>query len=427
MYDVLFRIPHEVAGWPLFGWGWVTVAWLVVGGVMFGWNARRGGAQGDLMGSLLLYGIGLALFLWLAPRMEDVEPVTMRKLGIAIHGYGVLVTVGVVAGVGLGMREGRRMGADAEMIYGLAMRLFVAGIVGARAFYVALYWEEYSRPTWSETLIEVAKFTQGGLVVYGSFLAALVVGGHFLWTRKIPVLAMADLAAPCMLVGLAFGRVGCFLHGCCFGGECPADRLAVTFPEFSPPYVHQLQRGRMHGVKLGIGADGRRLVVAEVDAGGPAAEAGLKEGDEVRKVNGVEVDAMSRVWFPPVSDWGAAELELADGRSVRWRVTRLPLRSRTVHPIQLYSAAGAAALALVLWTWYPLRRRDGEVMAGLLTLYPITRILEEAVRDDEPGRWGTPLTISQWVSVGLLLVGSALWWYVLRQPAGCRRFDEKPV
>lgn len=319
------------------------------------------------------------------------------------------------------------MGADPEMIYSLSMRLFIAGIVGARAFYVALYWEEYSRPTWAETLMEVAKFTQGGLVVYGSFIAALIVGGHFLWTRKIPVLAMADLAAPSMLLGLAFGRVGCFLHGCCFGGECPADQAAVTFPQMSPPYVHQLQRGRMHGVKLGIGDDGRSLVVVEVDAHSPATKAGLEAGDRVKSVNGVEVDALSRVWFPPGADWATAELQLADGRTVKWRVPGLPPRSRTVHPIQLYSAVSAASLALVLWAWYAMRRRDGEVMAGLLTLYPLTRILEEAVRDDEPGRWGTPLTISQWVSVGLLLVGSALWWYVLRQPPGCRRFDQQPA
>jgi phosphatidylglycerol:prolipoprotein diacylglycerol transferase len=63
----------------------------------------------------------------------------------------------------------------------------------------------------------------------------------------------------------------------------------------------------------------------------------------------------------------------------------------------------------------------------LLLLYPLTRILEEAVRDDEPGRFGTPLTISQWVSVGLLAVGVGLAGYLAKRPPGCARFSLPPA
>ncbi|MFO0872079.1 MAG: prolipoprotein diacylglyceryl transferase family protein [Pirellulales bacterium] len=426
MYDVLFHIPHQVAGWPVFGWGLVAGVWLIVGGLWLVVSLRRPAAAGDWLGSLMLFGLGTVAFVWLAPRMEDVDPLTQQRLGIAIHGYGVLVTLGVVSGVGLAIREGRRMGLNPELTYALAMRLFVAGILGARAFYVALNWDDFRRPHLSDTLLEVVKFTEGGLVVYGSFLAALVVGGLFLWQRRLPVLAMADLAAPAMLLGLAFGRVGCFLHGCCFGGECAAGPLAVTFPENSPPYYHQWQRGRMHGMKLGPAADGTEIEVLAVDPDGPAAAAGLQPGERVRMINGVEVDTASRSWFPAAADGLTVELVTSGGQTVRWRAAALPPRSRPVHPVQLYSSASAAALALLLWAWYPWRRRDGELMAGLMVLYPVSRILEEAVRDDEPGRWGTPLTISQWVSVGVLLAGVALWWYVLRQPLGCRRFSDAP-
>jgi len=77
----------------------------------------------------------------------------------------------------------------------------------------------------------------------------------------------------------------------------------------------------------------------------------------------------------------------------------------------------AALLALLLWMIYPWRRRDGEVFAWMITLYPVGRFFEELVRDDEPGRLGTPLTISQLISVGLLVAALGLWYWLWRRPA----------
>jgi len=75
-------------------------------------------------------------------------------------------------------------------------------------------------------------------------------------------------------------------------------------------------------------------------------------------------------------------------------------------------------LAAFLWLYFPFRLRDGEVFALLLTLHPISRFLLELIRDDEPGQFGTALTISQWLSLVMLLVATGLWWYLLRQPRG---------
>ena len=79
---------------------------------------------------------------------------------------------------------------------------------------------------------------------------------------------------------------------------------------------------------------------------------------------------------------------------------------------------GAAILCWLLWCYYPFRRRDGEVFALLLTLYPVMRFLEETIRVDEPGQFRTSFSISQWISVLLLAAVVALWIYVLRQPRG---------
>jgi phosphatidylglycerol:prolipoprotein diacylglycerol transferase len=92
-------------------------------------------------------------------------------------------------------------------------------------------------------------------------------------------------------------------------------------------------------------------------------------------------------------------------------------RSLPIHPTQLYSALDGLVLLALLTAFYPLRRRDGEVMALLMVTYPITRFLIETLRDDE-GIFLAGLTFSQGVSVVLLALGLAFWLYLCRLPRG---------
>ena len=73
-------------------------------------------------------------------------------------------------------------------------------------------------------------------------------------------------------------------------------------------------------------------------------------------------------------------------------------------------------MGVVLLAYDPFCRRDGELFALLLTVYPITRFLLEIIRIDESPVWFTGLSISQNVSLGIFLFSAALWAYLLRQP-----------
>jgi phosphatidylglycerol:prolipoprotein diacylglycerol transferase len=88
-----------------------------------------------------------------------------------------------------------------------------------------------------------------------------------------------------------------------------------------------------------------------------------------------------------------------------------------VHPAQLYSTITAALIGWVLWSYYPLRRRDGEVIALMLMIYPISRFLEEIIRTDEQAVFGTGLSISQNISLAVFVSGIGLWFYLSKQPA----------
>ena len=88
--------------------------------------------------------------------------------------------------------------------------------------------------------------------------------------------------------------------------------------------------------------------------------------------------------------------------------------------IQARSAFNDLLLCLLLVAYARFRCRDGEVLAMFLTLYPPTRFVLETVRTDEPDVFGTGLTISQAISLILLLCAVALWAYVLMKPRAGR-------
>ena len=87
--------------------------------------------------------------------------------------------------------------------------------------------------------LRVFKIWYGGYVYYGGLLLAVPVGIWFLARRRTSVWAMADLAGFGIPLGLVFGRLGCFLAGCCFGGTCDTP-LGVAFPRWSPAWQAQV-------------------------------------------------------------------------------------------------------------------------------------------------------------------------------------------
>jgi phosphatidylglycerol:prolipoprotein diacylglycerol transferase len=403
-------------GVPVFGAGWLLLVWAVFSLGLLLWLLRRQGWNAETRSYLPLLVIVGALIWFVLPRLEE-QPAVGPPKGLPIRGYGVMLLVAVVAGVGLAIREARRVGLDSETILSLAFYAFLGGILGARLFYIIEYWPQFRRESIAATLAAAINVTEGGLVVYGSLLGGLATGLWFVRRRRLPPLAMADLIAPSLLLGLALGRIGCLLNGCCHGGVCHQEPWGITFPAGSPPYVHQRSLGQLHGFRIAKDRATGRAMVDEVEPQSPAALAGLSRGTVLRSVQGKPADSFEAARKLLSAAPPELTLETERGRAVI-TLPGLPERSRPVQPTQIYSAINAALICLLLWSYYPFRRRDGEVFALLLTVYPITRFLLEIIRRDEPGQFGTSLTISQWMSLLLVIAGVVLWVHLLRQPRG---------
>jgi phosphatidylglycerol:prolipoprotein diacylglycerol transferase len=279
-------------------------------------------------------------------------------------------------------------------------------------------WEQFARPTLRETLFEIVKFSEGGLVVYGSFIGACIAAAVFLKRRKLPGLAMCDLFAPGMMLGVALGRIGCLMNGCCWAGECGDLPLGITFPQGSPPFMDQLEQGTLLDIRLERAPGEETRTITQVEPGSWAAQRGLKVGDKVVGIIPPRSEDLSRMRSGESVPDALLTLALHDGRRVVWEFRQLPTRSHPVYPIQVISSINALLICWFLWAAYPLRRRDGEVSALLLTIYPLTRFLIEIIRTDEPGLWQTNFTISQTVSIVMLVLMVPAWWFLLTRPRG---------
>ncbi len=450
MLQTLFVIPYELDGVQIFGLGILLAVWAAVCVVGFAVAIRRRGIDAEVRGYLpVALIVGLAVF-------------SLPKLlpgGFAVRGYGVMMLLGIVSGVALALHRGRRAGIHPELIFTLAFWMFVTGIAGARLFYVIEYWDEYQRnhPDFGERIAAMLNISEGGLVVYGSFIAVMIAVAVFVRKYRVPGLALVDLIAPSMFLGLAFGRIGCLMNGCCFGAECELP-WSVQFPWDSPPHQRQVARGHveLHGIWFGrkpkdafdnIEIDpSAPPIIADVEPGSPAEKAGFAKGDRIRAIAGVvqeRNDSGNLVWVAPdrheVNTIEAARHALlefhGDGatitieatspqsdtereprvKSAQWTLSAPP-RSLPVHPVQLYSAIDALLICLFLLAYSPYRRSDGEVIGLALLIYPIARYLEEAIRIDEFFVFGTGMSISQNISLLVFAAGIVVWCHTLTRP-----------
>jgi prolipoprotein diacylglyceryltransferase len=294
MLQTLFYIPCELFGLPVFGFGLLLGVWAVASVGLLACLIRRQGFNADTRS----YAEVLAV---LGAAIAFVLPLLCESRGVPIRGYGMMMLLAVLSGMALAVYRARRVGVDPEMIFTLAFWMIVPGLLGARAVYVCEYWSRdfwpvyiaHDRDLWA-LLFAIGNVAGGGLVVYGAFFGGMIGLGLFWWRYRVPLLATADLIAPGMLLGLALGRVGCLLNGCCYGGTCDLP-WKVTFPWNSPVHQHQAEDGiaGVFGLKFSDGPSGFPMIES-VATESPAARQGLHAGLEISEINGLSVAARGR-------------------------------------------------------------------------------------------------------------------------------------
>ena len=167
-----------------------------------------------------------------------MHPELIRIGSFALPSYGVLMAIAFLAALWLLRRRAPSFGIDKEAASDVGIWLLLSGLVGAKLLLVIVEW-----PTYVTSWSGFANLARAGGVFYGGLLGAILATVVLLARRHISFWTFADAAAPSVALGQAFGRVGCFLAGCCWGKECSLP-WSVTFTD---PKAHENV-----GVPLGL-------------------------------------------------------------------------------------------------------------------------------------------------------------------------------
>lgn len=155
-----------------------------------------------------------------------MHPIITKIGPFYVYSYGLMVAIGFAVVTLLAYRHADDFGINKEKIIDLGIVMLIGGIVGARIVYIALNFQYYIKNP-----LEIINLTKGGLVWYGAFISGMVAAAWFVRKSRISFWTAADLFAPYIALAQAFGRIGCFLNGCCYGSAAPSGFvLDVVFP-----------------------------------------------------------------------------------------------------------------------------------------------------------------------------------------------------
>ncbi len=141
---------------------------------------------------------------------------TLFKVGpLEIHSYGLMLAVAFIVGMQLALAEASRRRLDEARLSALSFWILILAIAGSRLMYVLSHPEAYAG-RW----LDVLKLWEGGLTMYGGFVAALVGSIVYLRRHGLPVAEVCDAFSPAIALGSGITRIGCFLNGCCYGKPC---------------------------------------------------------------------------------------------------------------------------------------------------------------------------------------------------------------
>jgi phosphatidylglycerol:prolipoprotein diacylglycerol transferase len=325
-------------------------------------------------------------------------------IGLHINSYGLMMVVGFIAAVSLIRYLSREITPDPQLITNAALYSLIAGVVGARLFYVVHHFENLD-----EGLLSIAAIWRGGLELYGAVLLAVPVIFFYLLYHKLPARYYLDILAIGLMLALALGRIGCFMRSCCFGKPTTLP-WAVRFPYGSDVYYSQVypdtQRNRL--------------------------EPHLKLPDEFFHY----YESNDKTFYGLKSYEDLTEQQKDMVKNGKYRC--LP-----VHPTQLYSLANAAVLCLILYLFWrrsqnagrpdssdKLFAKPGCTFSLMFILYGITRFFIEFLRDDNPFEYGWWAiykggTISQNLGIYIIIFGVVLMIIFQRMKTQVNVLDEK--
>lgn len=165
-----------------------------------------------------------------------MHPVALEIFSLKIRWYGIFVALGVAAAYFLMQKNRKYADASSEQVADVCFIVVLAGVLGARLFYVIQFFKHFQYELFNgvmikrsipQMLLEMIRIDKGGLVFYGGFICAVITLMIYCRRKKLRFLKIGDMVAPALALGHAFGRIGCLLNACCYGME---SSWGISYP-----------------------------------------------------------------------------------------------------------------------------------------------------------------------------------------------------
>lgn len=147
------------------------------------------------------------------------------KIGeFAVKWYGILITVGIIAGIAIAYKRCKLYGLTKNDLYDLGFLVIIVGILGARITYILTHLNYFLANPGEILTLQMSGLAFIGIIIFN--IPAVII---FAKLRKLDFWRIVDLAAPSIAIGYFFGRLGCFMNGCCYGPESACCGIIMPY------------------------------------------------------------------------------------------------------------------------------------------------------------------------------------------------------
>lgn len=153
-----------------------------------------------------------------------MHPILLNIYGLKLYSYGFLIAIGFLLSLWFMTYEAKRLKENSDRFIDISFYLLITGIIGSRIVHVLVDDPAY----YSQNPTDIIKIWQGGLTFYGGLIPAIPLGIYLIKKYNLPLWKSADIFGASLPIGMAFGRMGCFSAGCCYGKETDLP-FGITF------------------------------------------------------------------------------------------------------------------------------------------------------------------------------------------------------
>ena len=177
-----------------------------------------------------------------------IDPVLVTIGGLKIHWYGIMIALGLYAGIQVALRDAPRRGINRDQLMNVALLAAVLGIVGGRLYYVV----QNNPSFYVHHPAEIIAVWQGGMAFFGAIFGGALAMVISAWRWRMPFWSLLDVGALGMTIGQAIGRVGNIINGDIVGYKTNGWGFEYTNPNTFGPLNVLVQPASLYELLISL-------------------------------------------------------------------------------------------------------------------------------------------------------------------------------